>query len=123
MPLLQGTEIKYGIGRIGFMPLLQGAEVKYGIGRIGFMPLLQDTEVKYGILFEMFFFSPVWLVQFLRGKQKQNNYKFEFSWLALLFKHFFIKIQPNMSEQEKKQLRIYDLLNAQTKPNPKKFPK
>ena len=36
--------------------------------------------------------------------------------LALLFKHFFIKIQPNMSEQEKKQQRIYDLLNTETKP-------
>ena len=29
---------------------------------------------------------------------------------------FFINIQPNMSEQEKKQQRIYDLLNAETKP-------
>ena len=27
----------------------------------------------------------------------------------------FIKIQPNMSEQEKKRQRIYDLLNAETK--------
>ena len=32
-----------------------------------------------------------------------------------------IKIQPNMSEQEKKRQRIYDLLNAETKP--KYFPK
>ena len=29
---------------------------------------------------------------------------------------FFIKIQPNISEQEKKQQIIYDLLNAETKP-------
>ena len=28
---------------------------------------------------------------------------------------FFIKIQPNMSEQEKKWQRIYDLLNTETK--------
>ena len=28
----------------------------------------------------------------------------------------FIKIQPNMSEREKKWERIYDLLNAETKP-------
>ena len=35
----------------------------------------------------------------------------------LLFKQFFsIKIQPNMSEQEKKRQRVYDLLNAETKP-------
>ena len=34
----------------------------------------------------------------------------------LLFKHFFIKIQPNMREQEKNRQRIYDLLNAETKP-------
>ena len=38
--------------------------------------------------------------------------------LALLFKHFLkkIKIQPNMRKQEKKRQRIYDLLNAETKP-------
>ena len=42
--------------------------------------------------------------------------KFKFSWLALLFKPFCIKIQPDMSEQEKKQQRIYDLLNAKSKP-------
>ena len=29
---------------------------------------------------------------------------------------FKIKIQPNMSKQEKKRQRIYDLLNAETKP-------
>ena len=29
---------------------------------------------------------------------------------------FKIKIQSNMSEQEKKSQRIYDLLNAKTKP-------
>ena len=46
----------------------------------------------------------------------KKNDKSKFSWLALLFNHFFIKIQPNMSEQEKKQQRIYDLLNAETKP-------
>ena len=28
---------------------------------------------------------------------------------------FFIKIQPNMSEQEKKQQTIYELLNLETK--------
>ena len=35
--------------------------------------------------------------------------------------HFYIKIQDNMSKQEKKWQRIYDLLNVETKP--KKFPK
>ena len=40
--------------------------------------------------------------------------KSRFSWLTLLFKPFLIKIQPNMSEQEKKQQRIYDF-NAETK--------
>ena len=34
---------------------------------------------------------------------------------------FKIKIQQNMSEQEKKRQRIYDLLNAKTKP--KEIPK
>ena len=33
----------------------------------------------------------------------------------------FIKIQSNMSEQEKKRQRIYDLLITETKPP--KFPK
>ena len=32
-------------------------------------------------------------------------------------KHFFIVIQAKMSDQEKKRRRIYDLLNAETKPN------
>ena len=47
-----------------------------------------------------------------------NRYESKFSWLAVLFKNFFkkIKIQPNMSEQEKKRQRIYDLLHAETKP-------
>ena len=56
-----------------------------------------------------FFFrliSPIFL-------KKCDKSKFS---LALLFKHLFIKIQPYMSEQEKKRQRIYDLLNAETKP-------
>ena len=57
------------------------------------------------------FFSLISPIFFLKkgGKSK-------FSWLDLLFKHFFVKIQPNMSEQEKKRQRIYDLFNAETKP-------
>ena len=65
---------------------------------------------KYRIIFKTFFL--VLLVQFLK---KNNNSKF--SWLALLFKHFFIKIRPNVSEQEKKWQRIYDSLYAETKPD------
>ena len=53
---------------------------------------------------------------FEKKKPQKNPNKSKFSWLALLFKHFFIKIQPIMSEQEKKQQRIYDLLNAETMP-------
>ena len=34
-----------------------------------------------------------------------------------------IKIQPNMREQEWKWLRIYDLLDAETKAKIKKIPK
>ena len=66
-------------------------------------------EAKYGIIFTTFF----WLISLILEKK---NDKSKFSWLALLFKHFFIKIRPNMSEQEKKRLGIYDLLNAKTKP-------
>ena len=57
-------------------------------------------------------------VQSLKKKKKKED-KSKIAWLALLFKHFFIKIQPNMSEQEKKLQRIYELLNAET--NPKNF--
>ena len=35
-----------------------------------------------------------WFVQFLK-----KNDKSKVLWLPLLFKHFFIKIKPNMSEQ------------------------
>ena len=51
--------------------------------------------MKYGIIFQMFFL--VWLVQFLKKKKKTINLNFHD-----YLKHFFIKIQPNMSEQEKK---------------------
>ena len=34
---------------------------------------------------------------------------------SIIHKHIFVKIQPNMSEQEKKQGSIYDLLNNKTK--------
>ena len=35
---------------------------------------------------------------------------------SIIQARFLIKIQPNMSEQEKKQQRLYDLLNTETKP-------
>ena len=47
---------------------------------------------------------------------KKKCYKSTCLWLARLFKHFLIKIQPNMSEQEKKRQRIYDFLYVKTKP-------
>ena len=47
--------------------------------------------------------------------EKKRN-KSKSLWLYLLFKHFLIKIQPNMNEQEKKQQRTYDLLSAETMP-------
>ena len=67
-------------------------EAKYGIGKIGFMPLLQDAEEKYGIIFKRFFslISPIF--------ERKKCDKSKFSWLAQLFLHIFIKIQPNMSE-------------------------
>ena len=42
--------------------------------------------------------------------------KSKFLWLAKKIHHFFFKIQPIISEQEKKRQRIYDLLNAESKP-------
>ena len=44
---------------------------------------------------------------------EKNTDKSKFSWLTL---SFFIKFQPNVSKQDKKRQRIYDLLNAETKP-------
>ena len=38
------------------------------------------------------------------------------SLILLEWESSFIKIQPNMSHQEKKRQRIYDLLNAETQP-------
>ena len=57
----------------------------------------------------MFFFS---LISSIFKKKKRDKSKF--SWL---FMQLFNKIQPNMSEQEEKRQRIYDWLNAETKPN------
>ena len=36
--------------------------------------------------------------------------------ISSIIRAFFIKIQSNISEQEKKRRRIYDLLNAEIKP-------
>ena len=74
---------------------------------------IQTVEAKYKMIFKTY--SLIWLIQFMEKPDKSK-----FSLLALLFKHFFIKIQPNMSEQEKKRQKIYDLLNAETKPKKKK---
>ena len=63
-------------------------------------------KAKYVIIFKSCF---VWLVHL---KKKYDEFKFP--WLALSVKHYSIKIQPNMSEQEKKRQRICDLLNAET---------
>ena len=52
------------------------------------------------------------LVQFVKKKRDKSK----FSLLAILFKNFFIKIQFNISEKEKKPQRIYDLLYTETKP-------
>ena len=54
----------------------------------------------------------VWSVSYLKKKRHDKS---KISWLALLFKHIHVKIQPYMSEQEKKRQRNYDLLNAETK--------
>ena len=36
--------------------------------------------------------------------------------ISSIIQALFIKIQPNMSEQEEKRQKIYDLLNAETMP-------
>ena len=36
--------------------------------------------------------------------------------ISIIIQILFIRIQPNMREQEKKWPRIYDLLNVETKP-------
>ena len=51
----------------------------------------------------------------LIGSIFEKSNKCKFSFLTQLFRNFFIKIQPNMNEQEKKWQRIYDLLKTQNK--------
>ena len=68
-------------------------------------------EAEYGIILKTFFNL---ISQIFEKKKKRNKSKF--SWLALLFKHFLMKIQPNMSEQEKKGQSIYVLLNVEIEP-------
>ena len=36
--------------------------------------------------------------------------------ISSIIQGFFMKVQPNMSEQEKKRQRIYNLPNAEAKP-------
>ena len=69
--------------------------------------IIQYVEAKYGISLKHFFhlISPIF------GKKHEK-----FSLLAQLFKHFFIKIQPNMSEQKKKQQRICCEVNKNINP-------
>ena len=59
--------------------------------------IILSAEAKYVIILKTFFL--VWLIQFWKKKCK----KYKPSWLALLVNHFFINIQPNMGEQEKKR--------------------
>ena len=72
---------------------------------------LSPHITKYGIILKMFL---VWLVKFLK------KYKYKFSLLALLYKHFLNfnlnLFCPIKVSKKKKRLSIYDLLNAQTKP-------
>ena len=70
-------------------------------------PNLQGADAKYGIIFKTFFrlICPTL-------EKKIDKCKF-----FIIIQAFF---QPNISEQEKKRQRIYDSLNAETKPPPKK---
>ena len=71
---------------------------------------MQDAEAKYGTHLKFVFF---FLYDYSNSWKKSD--KSIFLWLALLFKHILIKIQTNMSEQEEKRKRIYDLFNAETR--------
>ena len=64
------------------------------------------TETKYRKNFKTFFKSDLFELFFKPDKSK-------FSWLDLLFKQFFKDSAQNEC-QEKKQQRIYDLLNVKT---------
>ena len=74
---------------------------------------IYNAVPKYGMIFI------VWLVQFLKKKKtnKKHN-KFKFSWLPLLFKHFFLKLKFSQLWVSKKRnnKESYDLLNAESKP-------
>ena len=88
-------------------------DLSFTLDLLTLLTFVQSAESKYGIIFKTFSFS---LIRSILG-EKKTHYNSKFSWLAILLKHFFkIKIQPNISEQEKTRQRIYDLLNAETKP-------
>ena len=70
---------------------------------------IQSVEAKYRISLISFF-------RLIRPILEKKRNKSKFSWLALLFKPFFIKMLPSMSEQIKKRQRIYHLLNVEIKP-------
>ena len=99
------------------MPLLQGREAKYGIGRIGFMPLLQGAEAKYGIIFKMFFFSLINPI--FEEKKKRDKYKF--LWLSLLFKHFFL-LKFSRIWVSKKRNDIESIICLKPRQSQKKIP-
>ena len=71
---------------------------------------LQGAEAKYGIILKVFSFSLICSIFEKRGKSK-------FSWLALIFKHFFLNWYSTQYKWVKKKWqRISDLLNAENKP-------
>ena len=65
---------------------------------------IQGAEAKYGIILKKVFL--IWLVQFLKKKQKRDKSKF--SWLILLFKLFLkLKFSPKwVSKKNDKEFKI-----------------
>ena len=100
--------MKYLLGSLWYDSTLDWTPVSQTIGEILLIKKsgLLRAEGKYRIIFitlsDLFNFF------------KKTSDKSKFTWVALLLKHFTIKIQSNMSEQEKKRQRINNLLNIKT---------
>ena len=94
-----------------FFPTRLYPSIALGTSSMLYPVSVQSVEAKYGIIFKRIFC----LISQIFEKKKRDKSKF--SWLALLFKHYSkLKFTLKIIEWEKKRQRIYDLLNAETKP-------
>ena len=73
-----------------------------------FDTVISVAEAKYGIIFKTFLFLPLSpIFEKKKNAISQNVHDYSIT--------FLLNFYPNMSKEEKKRQRIYDLLNAEIK--------